>query len=146
MSAFNNKKFEASLEDLRAQFANHQLEALVDQGRVLGFHIKRPGTRMYLVELLFGPEGMVIHGDLMIGQAHGAVRARQGFDWWLDAMAADYMAGKFVPVLTSEHNRAALVVVHETFRRLFWEQYVEVRESAGWQLIPASRGQGEVAP
>ena len=87
---------------------DHELTMIADTPPIKAFYMKRPGTGMFSVLVVFTPEGIGLTGDLTFGDG-GVWSARGGYDlgWFSGELAEGYLCSKF---LKSDHwdaNRAA---------------------------------------
>lgn len=82
----------------------HMKESLKDHvlvevptGDIRTFYLKRPEkSRMMSALLIFSPEGIIICGDLRIGD-HGVVSDYgYGLDWFAGELGEDYLCSKFL--------------------------------------------------
>lgn len=81
---------------MRAELEGHTLAEIPAGPECRMFRMGRNGTRLYLVQLLFTPEGIAIMGDIQIG--HGIVSTRgYKFDWFSQHLSEEYLCEKFLP-------------------------------------------------
>ena len=86
-------------------FSQHILDAIIESPQVSCYLLRRPGTRVNLVQITATPEGICIQGDLVPGEGHG-ICARKSLFWFVGDLSADYLASKFLA--TAWHPRIAV--------------------------------------
>ena len=114
-------------------FSKHELAEVEAGPSIRYFQMRRPGTPIYSVELLFVGRQIFIAGDIRIGPT-GSVIAR-GYDlgWFTSKLDGDYLCEKFLPKrrpgsgIARQHwdaDAGWLSVVQQTFRDLYAAQVV----------------------
>lgn len=76
--------------------AGHVLVPLVEGPGVCVFQLRRPGTRIMLVELVFTLEGILLHGDFTPEDNRSCGAHMKGLAWFAAEMDAGYLASKFL--------------------------------------------------
>lgn len=83
---------------METSLANHVLEPVVETAKVQVYKMFRPGSRAYLVQISFTPEGIAIQGDIGFGANQGGVCSTGGYGrgWFAKPLAEGYLAEKFL--------------------------------------------------
>lgn len=83
--------------------AEHVLREITPPGSpVRGFYLERPeGGRAYSILLLFTPEGIILKGDIQLGENGVMSRGQQklGLDWFASRHDEAYLCDKFLPLV-----------------------------------------------
>lgn len=87
---------------------DHELTIIADTPPIKAFYMKRPGTGMFSVLVVFTPEGIGLTGDLTFGDGGvWSAKYHYGLGWFSGDLSEDYLCSKF---LKSDHwdaDRAA---------------------------------------
>lgn len=93
---------------------DHELTMIADTPDIKAFYMKKPGTGIFSVLLMFTPEGIGLTGDLTFGDGGlWSARGGYGLGWFSSDLSEDYLCSKF---LKSDHwdaDRAANESVFE---------------------------------
>ncbi|MHC4093109.1 MAG: hypothetical protein ACYSVY_23035 [Planctomycetota bacterium] len=94
-------------QHMREDLKDHVLEEIPAGDQLRMFLMRKPGTRIHLVQLIFSPNGIILAGDLTIGGVHGCVSS-PGYDvaWFGTKKSERYLCEKFL-VNQSEWDRDA---------------------------------------
>lgn len=88
-------------EFFRKEMSEAYLVRLHDAGRYpyVSFYLRKPDTGIHRTLISFTREGIVLSGDLMLGQnASGGIVSNTGYgiEWFKGHLIPDYMASKFL--------------------------------------------------
>lgn len=78
---------------------DHQLECILNDKKtgISVWNMRRPGTRMYGVQITFSPEGIALQGDVVYGPGGGLTSTcGYGLGWFSGYLSEDYLCEKFL--------------------------------------------------
>lgn len=88
---------------------DHELTMIADTPDIKAFYMKKPGTGIFSVLLVFTPEGIGLTGDVMYGDTTGLWSARGGYGlaWFSGDLPEGYLCEKFLKSNHWDADRAA---------------------------------------
>ncbi len=109
-------------------FSRHELTEIEAGSSIRYFQMRRPGTGVYSVELLFVGCQIFIAGDIRIGPTGSVITRGYDLDWFASKLDANYLCEKFLPTRRPgsgvsrqkwDADAGWLAVVQQKFRELY---------------------------